>query len=282
MTTKQAVVVGLRGEIGSGKDTAADEILRLAAQLKPLRAGRFAFAQTLRDAIEVLTHGAILAQHTWTKEEKSRPIPEGALGSTLNDLVNRIQSAIVFAIASGQNPSNEIEPKRPVVQKKLPLNTLLEAARRLGCLSASDSNSDLSRTFTTPIMTVGRLLQLFGTEVARELVDDAIWIRPAQWRLDAFDLLIITDVRFPNEFKFVQNAGGLVFEIDAVHRLHDNKNANADIVDDGRSRTHKSEQAMRDIPSSQFTATLDNNGTLADFVSIISTCAWPLINGRLK
>jgi hypothetical protein len=199
-------------------------------------------------------------------------------------------------------------------------------------------------------MTVGRLLQLFGTEVGRELCRDDLWIRPVERQVERATLAIISDVRFPNELAFVQGRNGLVFSVDAAKRLklaHHKPNPNTDskildgkipdgkshhsearpedgrhaavgtspsnpttssgdqslanmvssdghrtstiegaplgrhqpLTKDGRSATHASETALHDA---QFTAILDNNGSLDEFLTTVRTRAWPTILARLS
>lgn len=62
---------------------------------------------------------------------------------------------------------------------------------------------------------VRRLLQVFGTEVGRELFDEDIWVQ------ELFKVIgqsgsgnyVISDVRFPNEVGAVRAAGGIVWRV---------------------------------------------------------------------
>jgi len=62
---------------------------------------------------------------------------------------------------------------------------------------------------------VRRLLQVFGTEVGRELFDEDIWVQ------ELFKVIgqsgagnyVISDVRFPNEAGAVRAAGGVVWRV---------------------------------------------------------------------
>jgi len=64
-----------------------------------------------------------------------------------------------------------------------------------------------------------RLLQLLGTEVARECISEDIWLK--HWvnsanifaKRNPYATFIIDDVRFNNEANFIREAGGQVCEI---------------------------------------------------------------------
>jgi len=56
---------------------------------------------------------------------------------------------------------------------------------------------------------VRKLLQFVGTELFREKIDDAIWVKSLWYRIkDSDENYVVTDVRFPNELRFfVDNCG---------------------------------------------------------------------------
>lgn len=65
-----------------------------------------------------------------------------------------------------------------------------------------------------PNLTPRLVLQQWGTEVARKAFHDDTWIASLENKLvRAHNDIVITDVRFPNEIKAVQNAGGLVIRV---------------------------------------------------------------------
>lgn len=55
-----------------------------------------------------------------------------------------------------------------------------------------------------PQWSVRKLLQYIGTELFREKIDDAIWVKSLWYRIqkDKTNNYVVTDVRFPNELKF--------------------------------------------------------------------------------
>jgi Deoxynucleotide monophosphate kinase len=56
-------------------------------------------------------------------------------------------------------------------------------------------------------------MQTLGTEWGRLCIDKDLWINIAIQRAQQFRKAVITDVRFPNEAKAIQNAGGIVVRI---------------------------------------------------------------------
>ena len=55
---------------------------------------------------------------------------------------------------------------------------------------------------------VRRLLQVFGTEVARELFGENFWVEQLERTLEDNGKYVITDVRFCNEAEFILENGG--------------------------------------------------------------------------
>ncbi|TRZ53055.1 MAG: hypothetical protein D4S01_01920 [Dehalococcoidia bacterium] len=57
---------------------------------------------------------------------------------------------------------------------------------------------------------VRKLLQYIGTELFRQNIDDAIWVKSLWHRIrdDKDNNYVVTDVRFPNELQFFEENGG--------------------------------------------------------------------------
>jgi hypothetical protein len=80
-----------------------------------------------------------------------------------------------------------------------------------------------------------RLLQVFGTEVGRELFDEDIWVQ------ELFKVIgysgpnnyVVSDVRFPNEVGAIRAAGGVVWRVVRPHV--------------GKVNDHVSETALDDL-----------------------------------
>ena len=64
-------------------------------------------------------------------------------------------------------------------------------------------------------LTVRQLLQFYGTECVRAK-DDNYWINKFKHKLKdyiAYTNVVVTDVRFPNEFKCIESLGGITVEV---------------------------------------------------------------------
>jgi hypothetical protein len=88
-------------------------------------------------------------------------------------------------------------------------------------------------------ITPRNMLQLMGTEVGRDMIDPNIWVYSLERRLELYPNVVIADVRFPNEIKFIQSKGGFVIRVkrgpdpewyDTAYRA--NKECNTDLMID--------------------------------------------------
>lgn len=94
---------------------------------------------------------------------------------------------------------------------------------------------------------IRRLLQVFGTEVGREMFGENFWVDIAMKDVHVGDDVVFTDVRFPNEAQAIVDMGGEVWRINrpgwsAVNR-------------------HVSETALDDW---KFHRIIENDGTLGE------------------
>ena len=65
-----------------------------------------------------------------------------------------------------------------------------------------------------PHLTPRWVLQYFGTDTCRMAFHDDIWIASLERKLlSSEDNIVISDCRFPNEFKAIQNAGGKIIRV---------------------------------------------------------------------
>ena len=56
-------------------------------------------------------------------------------------------------------------------------------------------------------------LQLMGTEAGRDVFHKDIWIHTTEKQMSKYARVVIADVRFQNEIKFIQNSGGFVVRV---------------------------------------------------------------------
>jgi len=100
-------------------------------------------------------------------------------------------------------------------------------------------------------MTVGRFQQLLGTEAIRNGINSDAWVIALFADYAQDKNWAVTDVRFPNEVKAIQNRGGVVIRVE--RDCHD---------DAGRDEQHESETALDNFTGWDYV--VKNNGTLDD------------------
>lgn len=98
------------------------------------------------------------------------------------------------------------------------------------------------------------LLQIYGTEIFRERVDDLYWVKTVENRFLESDneICIVTDVRFPNEIEYFRskNYEMLVLRVTRTNRVN------------SFNEEHYSETALDDY--SKFDSIIVNDGTLEE------------------
>lgn len=103
-------------------------------------------------------------------------------------------------------------------------------------------------------MTLGRLLQVFATEVCRDSFREDIWIVGLDSDINPNAVNFITDMRFLNEFGYLQNPESLVVRI--------NRKDNPFDISDSRPREHKSESQLSKLRDRDFDEVIDNDSDL--------------------
>jgi hypothetical protein len=105
---------------------------------------------------------------------------------------------------------------------------------------------------------VRRLLQVFGTEVARDLLGEDVWVQAWQRTVDGIGAdvegIVVPDVRFPNEADHIISLGGSVWE---VYRPD---------FDNGIGTDHPSEAFIDSLPTSKM---LFNIGTVEELKQLV-------------
>jgi hypothetical protein len=91
------------------------------------------------------------------------------------------------------------------------------------------------------------LLQRMGTEVGRNILGQNIWVEAAMKNVDPNLDYVVTDMRFPNEYEAVKQAGGI-----CVNVLRPGV---------GPVNAHPSETAIDEF---EYDYTIQNDGTLED------------------
>jgi hypothetical protein len=103
-------------------------------------------------------------------------------------------------------------------------------------------------------------LQYYGTEAHREIFGDDFWVEQVlDQPVTDGTILVVTDMRFPNEIAGVLDRGGIAVKIRRKEA-------------DDKPILHPSEQTL---PDEQFDYFLDNNGTLNDlFINVVDMVDW--------
>jgi hypothetical protein len=137
---------------------------------------------------------------------------------------------------------------------------ILEALVRLNPIVQSDNRGRLHR-FNSILLEEGyegakqttefrRLMQVFGTEVGRDLFGENVWLDAAARKMEPGRLYVISDVRFHNEAQFIADRGGMLVKVVRP--------------DTGPVNGHNSDAGL---PDSLFDVILHNDGTLQDLAN---------------
>lgn len=124
-----------------------------------------------------------------------------------------------------------------------------EIYNKIDSLKIKDENWYEDKTEVTR-----RILQIYGTEIFRKRVQDNFWINQTKKRVieSKADIVLITDVRFPNEIEGMYSDNYELFTIRV-----DRKNESTNTVNE-----HDSETALDEYDN--FVYRVDNNGSLTD------------------
>jgi len=132
------------------------------------------------------------------------------------------------------------------------------------------SNDGFHEFFIEKSQSTRSLLQKYGTENGRNVYHEDIWIRSIDTlisiqleRLKKFDhnylpVFIISDVRFINEYKYIESNNGIIIRIDApnrsLQRILKESNNDPEIIK--QIKSHKSET---ELDHYQFKYLIDND-----------------------
>lgn len=158
--------------------------------------------------------------------------------------------------------------KRQAVTLAAPaeLNSRLERAIEMvtGARAAPGVAAAAVTVLTAEPLTVGRLLQLLGTECFRELVGPDCFVEcfARRWQAEGRPNVVLADVRFANEAAAVRACGGKIVLV-----LRPGSPGRAD----GRDAAHVSEAGVTDAD-----AIVVNDGTLHGLESALAA-AWPAL-----
>jgi len=110
------------------------------------------------------------------------------------------------------------------------------------------------------------LLQQEGTEHGRDVYGQDIWIKYFDNWMQIFSKrgisnVIVCDVRFENELKYIKSKGGIVIKVEAqdrnMARLISESKSDERVLD--KLRSHKSECDLDKVPNSYYDVIVDNS-----------------------
>jgi hypothetical protein len=221
-TTASRPLIGIRGDMGAGKDTLATEISLCFPEYTIRK-----FATKLREAVSLITN--IPAEQTVSDVDKQVDLSGRPYVALV--LLQRIGKAIAHVTG---------EPAQ------------FSLAKQMFKVLTGTEAINLDATVYLSI-TVGRLLQVLGTECFRTFVGTDVWVDAliTPWIQEGCPPVIVADTRFPNESAAIRRAGGVILLVrrDSAGRT------------DGRSTGHASEHALDDEKPD---FVIENSGTIAD------------------
>lgn len=236
MTNANQPLIGISGVMGAGKDTLAEMIaMEYSDDKNSYMLDKFASA--LRRAVIVLTG----ITNTTTDADKAV------------DLSVRLR----WRIASARGALS-----RTIQETTGTIATESQVDHFYSCLMITTREGECA---FQPGMTVGRLLQLLGTECFRGGIDPEIWSKCLfhTWESRGRPPTVVADVRYPNESAAIRAHGGVVIQVRRATATRD----------DGREASHASEHALDgELPD----IAVDNNGSLDDLRSALRA-AWPQV-----
>jgi hypothetical protein len=206
-------IIGIRGIMGSGKDTVAALIREHWPEYAVWK-----YADALREAVYILTDLGSSSQ-----EEKEVSLQLYVFFA--EDYLGRIVEATrhVMMCADGVAPENEVWRVAPLIFREL-----------IGYEYHHPSNTVAFHG------TIGALLQRLGTQGFRQHLGEDVWVRALvrRWEHAGRPPVIVADVRFPNESAMIRRANGVVVLVKPAgfYRRFNNN--------DGRLPTHLSEYAL--------------------------------------
>lgn len=121
------------------------------------------------------------------------------------------------------------------------------------------------------VLTPRLLMQLMGTECGRDIIHPNIWVNSLYANYTENSNWIVTDVRFPNELKAIEDRGGITIRVnrlDESQRLMIAKSRRktgasiASIIIDN-AIVHPSETAL---DNAEFDFVIDNNGSIEELI----------------
>ncbi len=164
---------------------------------------------------------------------------------------------------SGKDTAAELIQKLMPEERWIPLSFAYRLKVMVAALTGTTIEQNLSiegKEYVPPGFSdsLGALQQKLGVAL-RESIDPNIWVNIALAEANNYNRVIITDVRFPNEFVRIKERGGIIIRIegDPAGKRACSK----------RDMNHISETALDN--GFQFDAVIHNNGSKEEFAKAL-------------
>jgi hypothetical protein len=258
------MIIGISGKIGSGKDTVGKIIQALTAQ-----------NITEGEVIEIVNNKLLNFNSNWQIKKfagKLKQIVSILTGISVEDLEKQEVKDRILGEEWRRFFFKEINGIR-IPASFYGIYTSEKEAYKIGIDHLN---------LVTEVLTIRQLLQEVGTEAMRNIIHPNVWVnalfsdykKPAQIAIEEtggytnsnkpfdFPNWIITDVRFPNELKTIEDRKGITIRIRKPTRdLFGNK------IDAQLPLTilteHESEKAL---DNAEFDYTINNDGTIEELI----------------
>ncbi len=125
-----------------------------------------------------------------------------------------------------------------------------------------NNNIKLNELYGNKTPEIRQLLQYEGTENGRDKYGEDIWIKYVKcwgelYLSRGYKYIIITDVRFKNEYEFIKNNNGIIIRIEAPNRNEQRlRNESSNEEEYNKIKNHKSEI---DLDNMQFDIIINND-----------------------
>lgn len=243
------MIIGISGKIGSGKDTVGNIIQFLTKPNKN---------PTLEDFLRLHKSSGC----GFYEEELQSSWKIKKFAGKLKEIVALLTGCTVEDLESQEFKNKELGREWWSHKHYTPDHKIVPRY-------ATDEQVEYLGTERIKKPTYRDLLQRVGTEVMRDNILDNVWINAlfADYKTyydfdekgnKAYPNWILTDMRFPNEMKAVEDRGGITIRVNrSIHQ------ADQDLIDTKILDEHPSETAL---DNANFKYTITNNSTIEELI----------------
>lgn len=245
------VVIGLHGKTEHGKTTFEKVVEKMYPEANML--DKFAFADCLKEYCASITKLPL----DYFYHRKEFTVPD--ISVTLDHIVDTLYALMLecgFNHVSYENDIKKYEDKEKLKER-------MDYA-----LTQEFRSFYMDRELFLGHITIGLLLQMIGTDVIRNYIYNDFWVKLVENKIEKSNasLILITDVRFPNERNLILKNNYLLIRIEKEMLATSSRRVN-----------HISETALDDTQMH----TLENYGTKDEFdtkVKELCSNPWFVVN----